>query len=116
MLGAIGSSSGYVEQTAPSTAGLEAQLSRCRQQLSETVNCASYSTMEGKRKAQDITSRIGELEGRIEQIRNNHAQIQGVKASEKTAVSGKVLASTAQDAVTKTYASGSLGTRLDVFA
>lgn len=117
MLGAIGSSSAsYVEQPAPSTAGLEAQLSRCRQQLSETVNCSSYQTLEGKNKAQTLSNRIGELEGRIEQARNNTSQSKEVKAAERPPANEKTAASSPQNAVTNAYVSGSLGTRLNVYA
>lgn len=104
MIGAIGSPSAYAGQSPASTAGLEAQLRRCRQQLSETVNCASYKTAEGKNKAQAITNRIGELEGRIEQIRNDSAHTKDVKAAIYLPESENSLAS------------GTIGTRLNVYA
>jgi hypothetical protein len=117
MLGAIGpSSSYYAERLSPSTAGLEAQLSRCRQQLSETVNCSSYHTLEGKNKAQNLSNRISELEGRIEQARNDTAQSKNVKATEKPPTNEIRPVSTPQDAETQTYASGTPGTRLNVYA
>ncbi|MBU0688635.1 MAG: FlxA-like family protein [Gammaproteobacteria bacterium] len=116
MIGAIGSSSAYAAQSPASTAGLEAQLSRCRQQLSEAVNCASYNTREGKNKAQAISNRIGELEGRIEQIRNNSAQTKDINSAENLPANEKTLASSTQDAVTGTIDSGVLGTRLNVYA
>lgn len=117
MLGAIGSSSAsYVEQPAPSTAGLEAQLSRCRQQLSETVNCSSYHTLEGKNKAQALSNKIGELEGRIEQARNNTFQSKEVKATDKPQTIERATASSPQDTVENTHVSVSLGTRLNVYA
>jgi hypothetical protein len=95
---------------------LEAQLRRCRQQLSEAVNCASYNTPEGKNTAQAISNTIGELEGRIEQIRNEAAQTKDVKTAEKLPDSGNVPTSSTQDAVKGNIDSGVLGTRLNVYA
>jgi hypothetical protein len=50
---------------APS-AGLEAQLARCQNQLGDAVNCATAKTPSGKAKIQEIENQIRSIKARME--------------------------------------------------
>ncbi|MDR3391665.1 MAG: FlxA-like family protein [Sulfuriferula sp.] len=52
---------------AGSPAGMESQLNRLQQQLSECVNCSTGGTPEGKAKAQAISDQISSLRTRIQE-------------------------------------------------
>ena len=56
-----------------SSASLQAQLQRYQKQLSDCVNCASAKTQQGKNNIQAISSRISQIEQRIRQKENAHA-------------------------------------------
>lgn len=69
MVSAVGSSPAFstLPATGASTAGVEAELVRYKKELSGWVNCASANTTEGKRKIQEIASKISAAEVRIKQ-------------------------------------------------
>ena len=52
----------------PSPAGLQAQLQRFQQQLSDCVNCASASTPQGKADIDAIAARISQVQKSIAAI------------------------------------------------
>lgn len=49
------------------TAGADAELVRYKKELSDCVNCATATTTEGKRRIQEISSKISAAESRIKQ-------------------------------------------------
>lgn len=55
----------------PSPAGLQAQLQRFQQQLSDCVNCASASTPQGKADIAAIAARISQVQKNIAAIDND---------------------------------------------
>lgn len=59
-----------------SAVGLEAQLERCRKQLSDSVNCTSSKTPEGKARIEELSNRISEIKTRIEKSAAEKQQIQ----------------------------------------
>jgi hypothetical protein len=69
MLSAIGATP-FTSSTgaSPSVAGLRAQLDRCRQQLSDCVDCSPAKTLQGKEAIQTLSNKIGEIKTRIEKV------------------------------------------------
>lgn len=69
MVQAVGAVSAAVPVRPAATAtALEAQLDLCQRKLSDQVNCASSKTPEGKKAIEELTSRIGLLKDRIDQL------------------------------------------------
>jgi peptidoglycan hydrolase CwlO-like protein len=70
MVAAIGSSPvlNPTPVTGTSTGGLDAQLARYKQELSDCVNCASAKTASGKAEIAAIASKISAAEARIEKL------------------------------------------------
>ena len=87
MLSAIGSST-YPSPagTGQSAAGLQAQLDRYQQKLSDCINCSSAKTLQGQEAIQTLSNKIGEIKARIEQITatQTNTQPSSVKASATT--------------------------------
>ena len=52
----------------PSRASLHADLARYQRQLSDSVNCASAKTLEGKTHIQELSSKISTTQERIKQV------------------------------------------------
>ena len=57
-----------VSTTVASTAAIEAQIARYKQELSNCVNCETAKTMQGKANIQALTSKISILESRLEKV------------------------------------------------
>ncbi len=70
MVSSIGSpsTSGIIPTPGSSTAGVEAQLTRYKNELSACVNCASANTLEGKAAIAAAASKVSYAEARIENI------------------------------------------------
>ncbi len=85
MLSAIGSTYPSPVGTGPTAAGLQAQLDRYQQQLSDCVNCSSAKTLQGQEAIQTLSNKIGEIKARIEQITatkiNTQPDVSSVSAS-----------------------------------
>ncbi|ADE12991.1 hypothetical protein [Sideroxydans lithotrophicus] len=65
-VGAVGPASfAHHVAVGSSTAGLQVQLDRYRQQLADWVTCASCNTIEGKNRIAQISARIGEVESQM---------------------------------------------------
>ncbi len=105
MLSAIGAS--VPSPGSPSAAGLQANLDRYQQELSDCVNCASANTTAGKNKILAISNKISQTRARI-------AEIAALKA-QNAPPAATVPEKTANDAK-KNSPSSNLGSRLDVFA
>ena len=60
----------------PSAAGLQSQLDRYQQQLSDCVNCSSAKTLEGKEEIQALSGKIGEIKARIEKMTSEKSNTQ----------------------------------------
>lgn len=106
MLNAIGSHPG---PALPSAAGLETQLTRYRQQLSDCVNCAVTSkTPRGQEAARTLSDKISDIKARLEETSNNKASL----ASADTSNSPSAADSNAQPNST----TATLGNHLNVYA
>lgn len=69
MVQAISGTAATSTSTSPaSTAGLQYQLSRYQQQLSECVNCASAKTAQGKATIEAISGKISSIRLRIDEV------------------------------------------------
>jgi hypothetical protein len=69
-LSAIGTAPAFNPTTASgaSTGGLEAQIARYTQELSDCVNCASANTAQGQARIAEIASKISRAKARIDKI------------------------------------------------
>lgn len=121
MVGAIGSApyASYAV-TAYSAAGLEAQLDRYRQQLSDWVNCPSCNTIEGKNKIAQISARIGEVEAQMkaaDAAKRNDATGQATPPSgDQVLKTGNVSNDVNSSSAASGAIAGTPGSRLDIFA
>ena len=79
----------------PSRASLQADLARYQKQLSDSVNCASAKTLEGKTHIQELSSKISTTQERIKQVETT-----------KPPATEPVVSKTAPTAVGDTYTSG----------
>ena len=52
----------------PSRTALDADLAKYQKQLSDSVNCASSKTLEGKTQIQELSNKITETQARIKQV------------------------------------------------
>ena len=99
----------------PSIAGLQAQLDRCQQQLSDSINCDSAKTQEGKQNIQELSGRISEIKARIQEA--TLAQTDRQQATSRSIEANPGIAAAAtQQGTAFGFALTGLGTRLDVFA
>lgn len=125
MINAIGSPA-YSSSTGAgaSTVGLEAQLANYQKALSESVNCDSAKTREGKTAIDEISCKIGEIKARIEKITLSKpsSPVHDAMPPADITENRSSFASEAKDsaAIANTPASGLataiVGSRLDVFA
>ena len=66
---AIGSSSlSGAAGSHPSRAVLDAEIARCKKQLSDSVNCASAKTLEGKAHIQELSNKVSAAQQQVKQI------------------------------------------------
>lgn len=72
MVSAIGSSPAdyAASSVAASTAGIEAQLSRYKKELSDCVSCSTADTPEGKAQIQELSNKINLAEARLADVDN----------------------------------------------
>ena len=98
----------------PSRAVLDAEIARCKKQLSDSVNCASAKTLEGKAHIQELSNKISAAQQQVKQI-----------AVEKPAANDATASTTIAISTTDTYASTGVvgqssgperGGRVNVFA
>ncbi|TCV87480.1 FlxA-like family protein [Sulfurirhabdus autotrophica] len=69
MIQATGISQAYsTAGSGTASAGLEAQLARLQQELSDCVNCASAKTTEGKAKIQAVEAKINVIQARLDAV------------------------------------------------
>jgi hypothetical protein len=79
MLNALGSSQ-YIKSATPSAAGLENQLRRYQQQLSDCINCPSTSkSPESRETARTLSDKISNIKSRIEEVANTKPPIASVE-------------------------------------
>jgi hypothetical protein len=123
MVSAIGSSTfPSPASNSGSTSGLEAQIARYQQELSNCVNCSTANTLEGKEKIQSLSNKISALRIRIQEISAEKANAQPATPSINTPANINAnkdgLASRTQaDTVPATGSrTATVGNRLDVFA
>lgn len=108
MLNAIGVSTQFRSAT-PSPAGLENQLARYRQQLSDCVNCAATSkTPQGQETARALSDKISQIKSRLEEVAAN-----GGPAS--AAPDGAAPGVKVQPMTATTPPSGALGNHLNIY-
>lgn len=107
MVSAINSSTpGNPFSSFQSAAGLEAQLDQYKKKLGDWVNCSSGKTPEGKTKIAEISTRISDIQKRINEATATRSN---------TRVPDPASPPTT-DKVTPASAWTTVGTRLDVFA
>lgn len=89
MLSASGlSATGAILGVGMPAGGLDAQLGRLQQQLSDCVNCPTAQTTEGKSKIQAVSDQISAIKARMEQAqRVSVNQVQDVQPVNKTQAS-----------------------------
>ena len=98
----------------PSRASLDADLARYQKQLSDSVNCASSKTLEGKTHIQELSNKISSTQERIQQVE-----------AAKPPADAPVISNAAPTAASDTYtndgapaksATSDPGTRVNIFA
>jgi hypothetical protein len=103
MISALGSPStpGIAAMPGSSTAGIEAQLARYRNELSNCVNCTSANTLEGQAAIAEAASKVSVAEARIESIAASSQS--SAPAASQGSSTGASTSSTASDASAKAY-------------
>jgi len=73
MVSAVGSSqvSNTNASSGPSKSGLEAQISRYQQQLTDCVTCPSSKTPEGKAAIESLSNKISVVQSKLKEITDN---------------------------------------------
>ena len=108
MLNAI-SSSPLIRTATPSPAGLENQLARYQQQLSDCVNCAATSkTPEGRETARALSDRISEIKSRLDAVAGAQRDTPPAASSQRGAQTEPYRATDAPQ--------GALGNHLNIYA
>ena len=107
MLNAIGPSPQFRTATA-SPAGLENQLARYRQQLSDC--CAATSkTPQGQETARELSDRISQIKSRLEEVATDEGQASASPGGANSGAQPLPMTATIQ-------ASGALGNHLNIYA
>ncbi|HEY9097377.1 MAG TPA: hypothetical protein VIN38_00765 [Thiobacillus sp.] len=110
--------------TGASTTGIEAQISRYKQELSACVNCASADTTEGKAAIEAVANKISQAEARIEQAATTDLARLHDTSTQSTPHEQADIASQSKDrednflyssSITPARADPITGSRIDVF-
>ena len=113
--------------TGASTAGIEAQISRYKQELSACVNCASADTTEGKAAIEAAANKISQAEARIEKAATTdlaHLHGTSTQSTPQESLEQADIASQSKDrednflysnSITPARADLMTGSRIDVF-
>ena len=110
---AIGSSSlSGAAGSHPSRAVLDAEIARCKKQLSDSVNCASAKTLEGKAHIQELSNKISAAQQQVKQI-----AVEKPAANDATAPTTITISTTYTNTGVVEQSSGpEQGDRVNVFA
>jgi len=122
---ALGSPVFTGQSGAGSSAGLDAQLARYQVQLSDWVNCPSCNTAEGKAKIQELSDKVRETEQSIKaadtQTPIGRPSFQGAALTRhgnqnEATPTLNVVSFGSRPSTGPAFASGTVGTRLNVYA
>ena len=122
MVSAIGSSSASdaAFTIGTSAAGIEAQLTRYKKELSDCVNCASAETTAGKAAIEAIANKISSAEARIDKLSasklNNPPEASKAVDDSKAVALETNLSSLAEPLSLYRWADSAAGSRIDIFA
>jgi hypothetical protein len=103
----------------PRSVALAADLEKARKQLSDTVNCASSKTPEGKQKVEELSAKVSAIKERIEQTKQDAPPRADAGGGERAGHgSGDMVAPTAGDhaAPARRPMPTSLGGFVDLYA
>ena len=99
---------------APPVAGLEAKLTRLQKELSDCVNCASAKSVEGKRKIQEVSDKIGSVKLRLDKITVQVKQVDDSKETNIISASQNLKFTQASDKLPNT--TGTIGSIINISA
>ena len=87
-------------------AALQAQLATYRRQLAECLDCSSSKTPQGQAEIQQLSAKIGDLQARIENIRDarSSAPPAGISAPAQSSASAQTSSGPSQGSLINVYA------------